>query len=131
MSILNVTIKPEFETGIHAVTLKAYGEQDSRLTTDGNLLKGYLFLKWDNGTAESIHRIYCDTNNEQDCEILGNYIKAIQEQMEFNGTISETLEKLKNEKLKIEILVTEKASEDGTKIYKNFNYKKSIIDTLK
>ena len=131
MSILNVTIKPEFETGVHAVTLKAYGEQDCRLTADGNILKGYLFLKWTDGTQEGIHRIYCDTNSDQDCEILGNYIKAIQEQMEFNGTISETLEKLKNEKLKIEILVTEKASEDGTKIYKNFNYKKSIIDTLK
>ena len=131
MSILNITIKPELETGIHAVTLKAYGEQDSRLTTDGNILKGYLFLKWTDGTQESIHRIYCDTNNEQDCEILGNYIKAIQEQMSFTGTIPETLEKLKNEKLKIEVLITEKASEDGTKIYKNFNYKKSIIDTLK
>ena len=131
MSILNVTIKPELNTGINTVTLKAFGEQESRLTADGNLLKGYLFLKWDNGTAESIHRIYCDTNNEQDCEILGSYIKAIQEQMEFVGTIPETLTKLRDEKLKIEVLVTEKASQDGSKIYKNFNYKKTVIDALK
>lgn len=131
MSILNITIKPELSTGIHTATLKAYGEQENRLTADGNILKGYLFLKWTNGEAESIHRIYCDTNNEQDCEILGNYIKAIQEQMNFTGTIPETLEKLKNEKIKIEVLITEKASEDGARIYKNFNYKKSIINTLK
>lgn len=131
MSILNVTIKPELNTGIHTVTLKAFGEQESRLTAEGNILKGYLFLKWDNGEAESIHRIYCDTNNEQDCEILGSYIKALQEQIGFVGTIPETLTKLREEKLKIEVLITERASEDGSRIYKNFNYKKTVIDTLK
>ena len=51
--------------------------------------------------------------------------------MEFVGTIPETLTKLRDEKLKIEVLVTEKASQDGSKIYKNFNYKKTVIDALK
>ena len=128
--LLNRTITPELTLGVNQVTLKAFGETQPRMLQDGTTLKGFIFLKWSTGEAESVHRIYVDENNENDIEILNMYIKAIQEQVDFVGTIEDTLKYLKESQEKITVLISERASEDGSKIYRNYQYNKNVINSL-
>lgn len=132
MSLLNKKCQTNLRSGVHKVKLTSYGEYEGQERTleDGSVIKTKPYLWWRMETMDGkqyvTHKFYSvedDPSGQRTLEILTNILTPLQLQTNIVADEwGDFFQALVDTKQEFTTSIVEVPSEDGTRMYTNFNY---------